>query len=173
MFAETDFDAALFAGTPAQMAQWAGTRVVQLMPEVVVPVCAPMLLQGASSLDAAALAALPLLQQSTRPNAWREWFEAAGVSDSVASAAALAGPRFEQFSMTAAAAVAGLGLALVPSLLIEAEIARGELVLAHPSALAQERHYYAVLPGEKDLRPVVQLFVDWLGEVWKLAGAAR
>jgi LysR family glycine cleavage system transcriptional activator len=172
MFAETDFDAALFAGTAAQMTQWAGTRVVRLMPEVVVPVCAPALLQGASSLDAAALAALPLLQQSTRPNAWREWFEAAGVSDSIASPVAMAGPRFEQFSMTAAAAVAGLGLALVPSLLVEAELARGELVLAHPSALAQERHYYVVLPGEKDLRPVAQLFVDWLGQASKSTASA-
>ena len=38
---------------------------------------------------------LPLLQQSTRPYAWREWFEAQGLQ----AANDMAGPRLELFSM--------------------------------------------------------------------------
>ena len=46
MFTDTDFDAALYSGTPAQVASWAGTRAVELISEDVVPVCAPKLLGG-------------------------------------------------------------------------------------------------------------------------------
>ncbi|WP_394757744.1 LysR substrate-binding domain-containing protein [Rhodoferax sp.] len=158
MFADTVFDAALYAGTPEQLSQWAGTRARKLMAEQVVPVCSPHFLAGQSSLTPAAIAALPLLQQSTRTEAWRRWFDAMGVSAPLA----LAGPRFELFSMTAAAAAHGLGLALVPRLLIEPELARGELVVACSEVLPSERAYYLVTPQTQDERPVISRFVTWL-----------
>ena len=172
MFADTEFDAAIYAGTPAQMHQWAGMRATALVPEVVVAVCAPALLAGRKRWDAAALATLPLLQQSTRPDAWRQWFSAAGVDDMVAQPVALAGPRFEQFSMSAAAAVAGMGVALVPRLLIEAELARGDLVVAHALALPGERHYYLVLPEGTESRPSLQGFSAWLVQQCQAAASA-
>ena len=165
MFSDSQADAALYAGTPAQMAQWAGIASIALMPETVVPVCAPGLLGGQASLDAVQIAALPLLQQSTRPEAWRQWFSAAGLDEVSTSPAALAGPRYEQFSMTAAAAVCGMGVALVPSLLIEAELARGELVVANPLPVPGERFYYWVTPqAPQDTveRPAVAALSQWL-----------
>ena len=66
--------------------------------------------------------------------------------------------------MTAAAAAHGLGLALVPRLLIEAELARGELVVACERALIGERAYYLVTPERPDERPVVTTFRRWLEE---------
>ena len=158
MFADTPFHAALYAGTPDQVSQWAGTQAVKLLDEVVLPVCAPGLLQGAASLAPDALAQLPLLQQSTRPDAWRQWFEAQGV----VVAHALSGARFEQFSMTAAAAVHGMGVALVPPLLIDAELARGELVVACNRTLPSQRAYYLVRPEGDDNPPATQVFLDWL-----------
>lgn len=165
MFSDTVFDAAIYAGTPLQMHQWAGTRAIALVPEVVIAVCAPSLLGSQRFLDASAVAALPLLQQSTRPEAWRQWFAAAGVVDAIAQPFALAGPRFEQFSMTAAAAVAGLGVALVPRLLIEDELDRGELVVANPLPLPGERYYYLVQPEGTEVRPTLQEFTNWLGKL--------
>jgi len=162
MFSDSDVDAALFALTPAQTTQWAGTRMTPLMAEVVIPVCAPALLGGRPLLDAATLARSPLLQQSTRPDAWRQWFEAAGLADDLSAPAALAGPRFEQFSMTAAAAAAGMGIALVPRLLIEAELARGDLVPAHPLALPGERHYGLVEPEGGETPLALAYFTRWL-----------
>ena len=158
MFADTPFDAALYAGTPEQVSQWAGTRALRLLAEDVVPVCRPELLGGLTLLSAEAIALLPLLQQSTRPDAWRQWFDAVGVS----APQALAGPRFELFSMTAAAAAHGLGLALVPRLLIEPELARGELVVACDLPLKGERAYYLVTSERSEERPVVKIFMDWL-----------
>jgi LysR family glycine cleavage system transcriptional activator len=158
MFADTPFDAALYAGTPEQVRHWAGTRAVRLLSEEVVPVCSPRYLIPQATLTPEAIAELPLLQQSTRPGAWRQWFDAAGVSAPLA----LSGPRYELFSMTAAAAAQGLGLALVPRLLIEAELARGELVVACERALKGDRAYYLVTPERSDERPVVSTFRTWL-----------
>lgn len=158
LFADSGFDCALFAGTPEQIAAWAGTRATRLMAEVVLPVCSPALLQGASALTPAHIATLPLLQQSTRPNAWRAWFEAHAVQCD----AALAGPRFEQFSMTAAAAACGLGLALVPRLLVQAELQRGELVVACDLPLPEDRAVYLMQPQRNDARPALAVFARWL-----------
>lgn len=158
MFADTPFDCALFAGTPEQVSQWAGTQATKLIDEVVLPVCHPDLLGGQGSASPEALAELPLLQQSTRPDAWRQWFEAQGV----AAPQALSGARFEQFSMTVAAAAHGMGLALAPLLLITRELAQGELVVACDRPLANQRAYYLVQPEGLDKPPATQIFLDWL-----------
>jgi DNA-binding transcriptional LysR family regulator len=170
MFADTEFDAAIMALTPSQAAQWAGTRATVLLPEVVIAVCAPALLPTL----APDLAGAPLLQQSTRPEAWREWLEAraqapAQEADQIS---ALAGPRFEQFSMTAAAAASGLGVALVPRLLVEAELARGDLVQAHLFELSGQRHYYWVEPegvNAPSTKLGVQALAGWLVALCKAA----
>jgi len=125
---------------------------------VVLPVCAPHLLGGAASLSPQDIANLPLLQQSTRPDAWRQWFEA----QAVAAPLALAGARLELFSMTAAAAVHGLGLALVPKLLVDDELARGTLVVACDVPLVSRRAYYLVSPERDDQPPATRLFLAWL-----------
>lgn len=161
LFADTPFDAALYAGTAEQVANWAGTRALRLMSEDLVPVCSPALATARlaqTPTTPAALAGLPLLQQSTRPGAWRQWFEAAGV----AAPLALSGPRYELFSMTAAAAAHGLGLALVPRLLVQAELARGELVVACETPLPGDRAYYLVQPERAEERPALGDFKAWL-----------
>jgi LysR family glycine cleavage system transcriptional activator len=128
--------------------------------EEVVPVCSPKLMNHLPELTPEAIAALPLLQQSTRFDAWRQWFDAQGVDAPLA----LAGPRYELFSMTAAAATQGMGVALVPRLLIETELARGELVIACNRPLRGERGYYVVTPERIEERPVMTTFLAWLLE---------
>ena len=158
MFAETVFDAALYAGTPEQMSHWAGTRCLRLMSEDMVPVCSPGFLGSSRNLTPADLAQFPLLQQSTRPEGWRQWFAMVGVTAPLA----LSGPRYELFSMTAAAAAQGLGLALVPRLLVEAELARAELVVACEQVLQSQRAYYLVTPERAEERPLMSSFLTWL-----------
>ncbi|MEN9904814.1 MAG: hypothetical protein RLZZ555_1379 [Pseudomonadota bacterium] len=163
LFGDTGVDAAIFAGTDEQMQQWAGTRAQLLFDEVVVPVCSPALLRGRTELAPAALAEMPLLQQSTRPDGWRQWFE----SQQVEAPRAMAGPRYEQYSMQVAAAASGLGVALMPTLLVEAELASGELVIASPNRLLSRRSYYLVQPDLPE-RPALTPLKSWL-----LATAAR
>jgi DNA-binding transcriptional LysR family regulator len=161
MFTEAPFDAALYAGTPEQVRNWAGTKAIRLMAEEVVPVCSPKLMQKLAELTPEAISQLPLLQQSTRFDAWRQWFDAQGLDAPLA----LAGPRYELFSMTAAAAAQGMGVALVPRLLIETELARGELVIACNRPLKGEkgeRGYYVVTPERADESSALTTFVTWL-----------
>lgn len=171
LFADTAFDAALYAGTAEQVANWAGTRATRLLDEQMVPVCSPALAAGlglVASLTPAVIATLPLLQQSTRPSAWRQWFDAAGV----AAPMALSGPRYELFSMTAAAAAQGLGLALVPRLLVEPELARGELMVACAQVLPGDRAYYLVQPERAEERPALASLGRWLLQAARTAAAA-
>ena len=161
LFADNSFDAALYAGTPEQVANWPGTRAVPLMVEEVLPVCSPRLLTGRSTLAPEDIATLPLLQQSTRPDGWRQWFEAMDV----VAAQPLAGPRYELFSMTATAAAHGLGVALMPRILIEDDLQRGELVVACDRPLRGERSYYLVapvLPDAREAPAALAVFEDWL-----------
>ena len=157
LFSELEVDAALFAGTPEQVAKWSGTQALPLLDEEVVPVCSPALLTGRAALSPSALAKLPRLQQSTRPDAWRQWFDA----HDVAVADAMAGPRYELFSMQAEAAAMGLGVALMPTLLIQKELACGELVVACPRPLKGQRRYYLVQPDVTE-RLALTYLRDWL-----------
>lgn len=158
MFADTAIEAALYAGTAEQVANWAGTRALRLLSEDIVPVCSPQFLGQRASLTAQEISELPLLQQSTRPESWRLWFDAMEVD----APQAMAGPRFELFSMTAAAACCAMGVALVPRLLVAPELARGELVVACHQALPGERAYYLVCPQQEDPRPALSAFTAWL-----------
>ncbi|PUE27819.1 LysR family transcriptional regulator [Limnohabitans sp. JirII-29] len=160
LFADTAFDAALYTGTPEQVRNWPGTRADKLLDEEVVPVCSPQLMAGRTHLTPKALAQLPLLQQSTRPEGWRQWFDAMGVS----APNALGGPRYELFSMLAVAATHHLGVALMPRLLIAGELARGELVVACPKALRGTRSYYLITPDVGHAPGVLTRFRTWVQE---------
>ncbi len=157
LFTDTGIDAAIWAGTPQQLQQWAGTQATHLMDEDVLPVCSPRLLAGGAEVPPDALAHMPLLQQATRPEAWRQWFDAQGVD----APRAMAGPRYELFSMQAAAAISGLGVALMPTLLVQDELASGALVVACARPLKAQRAYYLVQPQVAE-RPALAVFREWL-----------
>jgi LysR family transcriptional regulator, glycine cleavage system transcriptional activator len=153
-FAQEPFDAAIHFGAP----HWAGAACAYLMHEAVVPVCSPAFAERHAIRQPDDLAAVVLLQQSTRPTQWAEWFEQVGV----AGAPALRGPRFEQFAMIAQAAVSGLGAALLPSFLVEAEIAAGALTVLFPQALTSADAYYLVYPESRAQVPLLLAFRDWI-----------
>ncbi len=160
MFSDTGMDAALYAGTPAQVSQWAGTEATKLFDEEVIPVCSPALLKKNKALTPEQLMQLPLLQQSTRPEAWRQWFDAQGVD----ALRAMAGSRYELFSMQVAAARSGLGVSLMPSLFISAELKSGELVVACKRSMTGLRAYYLIEPQVDQPRVILRQFKDWLIE---------
>ncbi|WP_068830568.1 LysR family transcriptional regulator [Pseudomonas sp. BMS12] len=155
LFADTAFDAAIYFGD----GDWSGTEAHYLMPEEPLPVCSPELLAGRAQFSAAELSALPLLQQSTRPYAWRQWFNAQGLN----VPRDLSGPRYELFSMLAQAAAHGMGVALIPPFLIERELAEGRLLRAHPAALhSTDKAYRLMIPERKVESAALGAFRDWL-----------
>jgi len=129
------------------------------MGEVVVPVAAPSLLAGPSRLGRPEdVERFTLLQHVTRPQAWQEWLRACGVENLDGRA----GPRFEQFHMVIQAAIAGVGLALLPQFLIQEELASGRLVVAIDRPVTSEYAYYLVYPERKADILRVAVFRDWL-----------
>ncbi len=153
-FALEPFDAAIHYGAP----HWAGAVCEYLMHEQVVPVCSPAFKALHRIRRVRDLSTVVLLQQSTRPTQWSQWFEQVGVDP----AHALRGPRFEQFSMIAQAAVSGLGAALLPRFLVESELASGALVVLSDQALTPVDAYYLVYPESRAQAPLVQAFRDWV-----------
>jgi DNA-binding transcriptional LysR family regulator len=155
LFADTAFDAAVYFGD----GDWPGTRAHLLMGENPMPVCSPALLNGQAQLSAEQIAQLPLLQQTTRPYAWRQWFNAQGLS----TPRDMAGPRYELFSMLAQAAIHEMGVALIPPFLIRRELAEGRLVVALDQALTDDdRAYYLIVPERKSESAALNAFRDWL-----------
>ncbi|SDB66129.1 DNA-binding transcriptional regulator, LysR family [Pseudomonas sp. NFACC23-1] len=154
LFADTEFDAAIYFGD----ADWSGTESHKLMGENPMPVCSPTLLEGRTSLTPEAIAELPLLQQTTRPYAWRQWFNAQNLN----IARDLTGPRYELFSMLAQAAMHDMGIALIPPFLIQRELAEKRLVVANRSALSSIKAYYLMIPERKVESASLRAFRDWL-----------
>lgn len=78
------------------------------------------------------------------------------------------GMQFEQFGTVAQACMAGLGVALLPQVLIAGELQRGQLVPAPGQPMQSRSAYYLVVPNDKRGHPPVVSFRDWLlGQVEK------
>ncbi len=154
MFTDTPFDAAIHFGEPV----WAGAITEFLFGEEMIPVCSPAMLGNARTMSAEELEKLPLLHHSARSDAWREWFEAAGLPN----ANAVRGPRYELFSMLVEAARAGLGVALVPRFFVLAEVNSGELINPNPSFTRSKGAYYLVYPENKAQSASLETFRAWL-----------
>jgi len=139
---------------------WPGATCVELFGEEVVPVCAPELLAGRELGDASELADLVLLQSTSRPEAWHEWFLELGLH----SVSAYHGPRFDTFYMALSAAQAGCGVALVPRYLVAKELAEGSLVIAWNHAMRSAgKHYLAYAEHAAEV-PKVRALVEWIRE---------
>jgi DNA-binding transcriptional LysR family regulator len=154
LFSEAGIDAAIYAGGGG----WAGTKAERLMPEPMVVVCARSLSGRRKRLDAADIAELPLIQMTTRPYAWREWFRSQGVVFD----GDMAGPRMELFSMATQAARFGQGVALVPKIFVQDELTRGVLVAPVVHNFLSGLDYYLVYPEGDAGRSELLLFRDWL-----------
>jgi DNA-binding transcriptional LysR family regulator len=156
LFADSSFDAAIYFGD----AIWPGTVGRLLFREGdVLPVCSPALLHGRASLPPERLAELPLLHLSTRPDAWRDWFAANGLGQDLR---AVRGARYELFSMLVSAALAGLGVALIPRIMLGEELAAGRLCIAAQHPLASAAGYYLVAPEATARDDAFVAFADWL-----------
>lgn len=154
-FEQDGLDVAIHIGQP----NWPGAECTFLMDEMVAPVCSPGFLAQNPISTPADLAQQPLLHMASRPGAWTHLFETLGIE-----ATPSPGMRFEQFASVAQACSAGLGLALMPLFLIEAELASGTLVQAYPQQVRSLSSYYLVAPITKmDFRPIA-LFRSWLME---------
>lgn len=99
-----------------------------------------------------------LLQVSARSDAWSQWFSEYGVPLN----AMRPGPQFELTSHLIQAAIAGIGIGLVPRFLVEEEINSGALVIPVDAPLVTGLGYYLFVPPHKTLPPSLTSLKEWL-----------
>lgn len=152
-FDAENLDAAIHIGSP----DWPGCHFQPLMRETVAPVCSPAFLMENDIREPRALLDMPLLEMASRPNAWRHWFDGLGIDAHYRE-----GMRFEQFMHVSQACRVGLGVALMPLFLIDAELSSGELVIASDHRAESQSAYYFVTPASRKTPPSATRFVEWL-----------
>lgn len=153
-FAEENFDLAIHFGQPV----WAGATATFLCHETVLPVSSPALLERLNRGAFVAIEDAPLLHLTTRPKLWSDWSR----HHNTPVFNAYQGLRFDQFSMIASAALAGLGAALLPTYLIEDELRSGSLLPVVDSPMSTENAYYVVRPEIKRAQMSADHFEAWL-----------
>lgn len=131
--------------------------VTPLRGEIALPVCSPRLLNKAEYLQVSDLKAAPLLHLTTRPDAWEQWFLHHGQDPGE-----LHGMLFEHYSMLTAVAAAGLGVALIPTFLCDAELQAGTLVPALQSPVPSPERYLLTWPRDRSTYGPLIAFRQWL-----------
>ena len=147
-------DVAVFLGD----GNWPDVHLQPLMSDFVVPVCSPDLLDGQEIKEASDLLKLPLIQHTTRPLLWKNWFAQMGIE----TAKATSGPKFEFHSHAIGAATSGIGIALMSDLVVQREIESGDLIIPFGGRMKFEDGYFFVYPPKMKNDENAQTFGFWL-----------
>jgi putative choline sulfate-utilization transcription factor len=140
-----------------------GGEAQMLFAEQVFPVCSPQLLadhrSGAASVN---LAVMPLLHlKAMAGQQWFEWpgvFQAFGLSPPPAPAS----PGFDTYTQVLSAALAGQGVAIGWSRLVDDLLQQGLLCRVVEGMVASSYGYHLLLPQRKRRMRLVRRFVDWM-----------
>jgi DNA-binding transcriptional LysR family regulator len=127
--------------------EWSNYVCERFLPGAVTPACSPQFLRRYGPFaQTADLLRAPLIHDEDQGH-WARWFQSAGVAVMRESA----GPLFEDEHLTRAAALAGLGAALVRPALIENDLERGNLVLLNGHYFDDGRDYYLCVRDGDDV----------------------
>lgn len=147
------FDAAIHFEHPA----WAGMRTQFLLEERLIPVCHPALLSDEELTGQ--LLQLPRIHRRQNPEAWEEYAE----EHSILFKHPAQGVRYDLHEMAISAALAGLGVALVPSMYVENELENGLLVAPWPKSKLLKKRFCLVKPPETGINEsILMIFEKWL-----------
>jgi len=152
----------------------AGVHAERLWPKgEIVAVCAPALardpsLRAPSGLarqmlirTAAPATRKPSRQRSSGPD-WLSWLAAARVPVDGAARRMLEGPLFSASQLAIEAAVAGQGVALAPTVLVERDIASGRLVRLFDIGLPDPNGFWVLCRAGRERESRIRIFLKWL-----------
>ncbi len=149
-FTGSSFDAAIHYGRQ----DWPGVDYLKLMDEEVLAVAAPSFPKLTKATD---LLAHPLLQLESRTGDWGRWLAHHG-----SPGLRPPGMLFDQFATLTQGAIHGMGAALIPTFLIERELAEGRLVPIFGPPIRALGSYYLVWPSTGPDRAPLRSLRLWL-----------
>lgn len=136
---------------------WPGFISHQLLTEKLVVVASPVALPEYRSMSPRDVVEHSLLNVVSRPSAWSDWID----SHSIDHKMMRAGPSFELTAHLIQAVSAGIGIGLVPEILVQDELKSGELVaLFEP--MESGRSYYLIYANRYQNLPSLRVFSAWL-----------
>ncbi|WP_438765455.1 LysR family transcriptional regulator [Kushneria sp. TE3] len=103
-------------------------EVIEIAPETIAAVAAPDIAQRLRQRPFKALLDETILDTASRPQAWPQWAQACGLDQESLARARRSGQSFEHLYYLLEAALAGLGVAIAPRLVIEGDLKSGRLV---------------------------------------------
>ncbi len=154
-FRRADMDCAIRSG----QGTWPGTYALRLFDERFTPVCSPALPENNGKLSTPAdLSGHTLLHSRLRPDDWRVWLSAVGLPELKPAHE----QQFETRNFAIAAAVRGLGVAIIDPLLVQEELGDGRLMQPFSQTLPASSAYYLVWPDWRKEPPKLAAFRAWL-----------
>jgi LysR family transcriptional regulator, glycine cleavage system transcriptional activator len=156
-FGTGDVDAAIRYGR----GDWPGLHADWLMADQLFPVCSPALLTGKRPLRTPEDLRDHVLLHTSNANAddWRLWLTAAGLPANISK---LPGLTFDLILVTVQAALDGIGVAMGRTSYVEADIAKGRLVVPFKITLPANAGFYLVCPEATADTPKLAAFRQWL-----------
>jgi LysR family glycine cleavage system transcriptional activator len=149
-FTGSSFDAAIHYGRQ----DWPGVAYLKLMDEEVLAVAAPGFPKLTKATD---LLSHPLLQLESRTGDWGRWLAHHG-----APGLRPPGMLFDQFATLTQGAIHGMGAALIPTFLIQRELAEGRLIPIFGPPVPALGSYYLVWPNSLPERAPLRSLRLWL-----------
>jgi LysR family transcriptional regulator, glycine cleavage system transcriptional activator len=156
-FKNGDVDAAIRYGR----GDWPGLHADWLMADQLFPVCSPALLTGKRPLRCPEDLRDHVLLHTSNANSddWRLWLTAAGLPANISRQPGLT---FDLILMTVQAALDGIGVAMGRTSYVEADIAKGRLVVPFKITLPANAGFYLVCPEATADTPKLAAFRQWL-----------
>lgn len=152
---------------------FAGAESVATIPDTVFPGCSPAL-RDRLGLDGGLekLATAPLLVSDfLDPTwmSWKQWARLSGAGQPLIRAAERSDLHFNHYSDTIQAAMAGQGLVLCWSSLLNDTLAEGKLVRACDEIVMPEHRFHLLVRSDEALSPGAEAVVSWLSRVFAAA----
>lgn len=149
-FAGSSFDAAIHYGRQ----DWPGAGSLKLMDEDILAVAAPGFPELTKATD---VLRQPLLQLESRTGDWGRWLAHHGHPGLRPP-----GMMFDQFATLTQGAIHGMGAALIPTFLIQRELAEGRLIPVFGPPIRALGSYHLVWPNALPERAPLRSLRLWL-----------
>jgi DNA-binding transcriptional LysR family regulator len=150
----TQFDAAIINSQTRPP----GTQVIKLFPLSLAAFGAPSLLSKRENISAKDIAALPLLHLKEMPEAWRAYLGALGLQHVKVEAASY----YSLLLLSCEAALAGLGVALLPPEFVSEDVKAGRLFQLSPITIPTKFSYWFAWQAAEEGSDALIAFRNWL-----------